>query len=227
MVCMFCDHLWATIVPGNPWLTYVGRLAFPIFSFLIVEGFYHTSNLKKYMGRLFIFALISEIPFNLMMGGSWFYPIHQNVLWTFLIALSLMVLHQRAKAKGTLLNILVGVLSVVLGYILGFITFVDFFGVGVLSVLLFYFVRGTRWYHLLLQVGLLYYLNAELLQGLFVEVRLGGVQFELVIQSLALLALIPIWLYNGKQGYYSKAFKWFKYAFYPLHMLVLSLLALF
>ncbi|HJJ93617.1 MAG TPA: TraX family protein, partial [Methanocorpusculum sp.] len=80
MAFMLCDHLWGTIVSGNEWLTCIGRLALPIFAFLLVEGYFHTKSLKKYAGRLFIFALISEIPFNLMMGGSIFFPIHQNIL---------------------------------------------------------------------------------------------------------------------------------------------------
>ena len=59
MTFMLLDHMWATIVPGNNWMTYVGRLAFPIFAFQIVEGFYHTSNRKNYTKRLLILALIS------------------------------------------------------------------------------------------------------------------------------------------------------------------------
>ena len=97
MACMLCDHLWGTIVPGNDWLTCIGRVAFPIFAFLIVEGYFHTKNLKKYIRRLVVFALLSEIPFNLAMGSRIFYPIHQNVLWSFLIALGL--LHWNKKTK--------------------------------------------------------------------------------------------------------------------------------
>ena len=49
MLFMVCDHLWGTIVPGNDWLTCIGRIAFPIFAFMIVEGYFHTKNLKKYV----------------------------------------------------------------------------------------------------------------------------------------------------------------------------------
>ncbi len=99
MIFMLCDHMWATVIPGNLWLTCVGRLAFPIFAFLIVEGFFHTSNFKKYILRLFVFALLSEIPFNLMYSGSWIYPFHQNVLWSFLLALLFLKLIEVLKKK--------------------------------------------------------------------------------------------------------------------------------
>lgn len=74
MTFMLMDHLWATLLPAQDWLTCISRIAFPVFAFMTVEGYFHTHNLKKYMLRLLLFALISEIPFDLMYGGTWFYP---------------------------------------------------------------------------------------------------------------------------------------------------------
>lgn len=116
MIFMLSDHLWATIVPGNHWMTDIGRLAFPIFAFMIVEGFYHTHNLKRYVLRLFVFAVISEIPFNLMYASAVIYPFHQNVLWTFLLSVGCIVLIEKVRKKGVLRKtVLVAVPVTVLG----------------------------------------------------------------------------------------------------------------
>lgn len=63
-----------------------------------------------------------------------------------------------------------------------------------------------------------------MLGGYYYDVELFGHTFELVQQGLAILALIPIWLYRGKQGYHAKWFQYFCYAFYPLHLLVLYII---
>ncbi len=225
MATMLCDHLWGTIVSGNDWLTCIGRLTFPIFAFLLVEGFCHTSNLKRYAKRLFLFALLSEIPFNLAMGSSLLYPFHQNVLWTFLIALWLLSRNERAKRSGKLWRrILTGAASIALAYILGLITFVDYHHAGILTVLAFYFFRGRKWWQYLGQFLSLYYINVEMLGGLVYEIPLFGQTFTLHQQGFALLALIPIWLYRGRQGHHSKAFQYFCYWFYPVHLLILGLI---
>ena len=120
MLFMLCDHLWGTVIPGNDWLTCVGRLTFPIYAFMLVEGYFHTRSLKKYVGRLLVFALLSEIPFNLAMGSRLFYPIHQNVLWTFLIAIVLIHWNERARVSGKLWKrLLTAAATVALGTVLG------------------------------------------------------------------------------------------------------------
>lgn len=225
MLFMLCDHLWGTIVPGNDWLTCIGRVCFPIYAFLLVEGYFHTSNLKKYVKRLLLFAVISEIPFNLAMASSVVYPFHQNVLWSFLIALGLIHCNEKAKASEKLwIRIAVGIFTILAGYLLGLITMVDYYHAGILMVLTFYFFHHRNWWDYVGQLLCLGYINLELLGGFGYEVVLFGETVFLTRQGLALLALIPIWLYKGKQGYHSKWWKYFCYAFYPVHLLILGLL---
>ena len=224
MVTMLCDHLWGTVVPGNDWLTCVGRLSFPIFAFLLVEGYFHTRNLKKYVRRLFLFALISEIPFNLAIGSSLFYPFHQNVLWTFLMAIGMIHWNEKVREKQLWVRILVGCASVCLGYVGGLVTFADYYHAGVLTVLVFYFFRGRKWWCFFGQLLCLWYINCEMLGGFGYEVQFLGQTHFLPQQGFALLALVPIWLYRGNQGPRSKWLQYGYYAFYPMHLLILGLL---
>ena len=222
MTLMLMDHLWATLLPAREWLTCAGRVAFPIFAFMAVEGYFHTRSFKKYILRMLLFAVLSEIPFDLMYGGTWFYPVHQNVLWTFLLSLLGVWLMEQVRKKGkTWMYLLVSVLVVPAGLVLGTLCMVDYYGVGVLTVFVFYFLHGRKWWCFLGQLAALYWLNVELLGGLMYPVQLFGMEFELCQQGLALLALIPIWLYRGRQGYHSKPFQYLCYAFYPVHMLLL------
>ena len=212
MTLMLMDHLWATLLPAREWLTCAGR----------VEGYFHTRSFKKYILRMLLFAVLSEIPFDLMYGGTWFYPVHQNVLWTFLLGLLGVWLMEQVRKKGkTWMYLLVCVLVVLAGLVLGTLCMVDYYGVGVLTVFVFYFLHGRKWWCFLGQLAALYWLNVELLGGLMYPVQLFGMEFELCQQGLALLALIPIWLYRGRQGYHSKPFQYLCYAFYPVHMLLL------
>lgn len=225
MAFMLCDHLWGTVVRGNDWLTCLGRLAFPIFAFMIVEGYFHTRSVKKYAVRLLIFAIISEIPFNLMAGGRLFYPVHQNVLWTFLIAL--LLIHWNEKAKATRkrwLRILVGAGTLLLGALAGLLTMADYYHAGVLTVMVFYFFREKTWWNRIAQLLCLWYIHFEMLGGFGYEIPIAGRTVFLARQGLALLALIPIWLYRGKQGYRSKWFQYLCYGFYPAHLLILGVI---
>lgn len=222
MFFMLLDHMWVTVVPGNQqWMTCVGRLAFPIFAFLTVEGFFHTKNLKRYMGRMLVFALLSELPFNLMLSGSLLYPFHQNVLWCFLLGLCLMAGNEKAKSSGKLwIQLLVGVGTFFLGSLLGMITFVDYGAAGVQMVLLFYFFRGRNWWNYLVQLAGMIYINREI-GGLIYEFDLFGIDISFPQQCFAVFALVFIWLYRGKQGPHNKALQLIYYAFYPVHLLVL------
>ena len=226
MVFMLCDHLWGTIVPGADWLTCIGRLTFPIFAFMIVEGYFHTKNLKKYVCRLFVFAILSEITFNLAMGSRIFYPVHQNVLWSFLISIGLIHWNEKVKEKQLWKRVVIGLTSIGIGYVAGLITFVDFYHAGILTVLVFYFFKDRKWWCYLGQLLCLWYINFEMLGGLSYEVHIFGETHFIARQGIAVLALIPIWLYKGRQGYHSRMLQYFYYAFYPLHLLILGVIKL-
>ncbi len=232
---MTFDHMWATVASNIDVFTWLGRLAFPIFAFMIVEGFFHTSNLKKYMLRLLNFALISEIPFDLLYIGSPIYPFHQNVLWSFLIGLASIYaidklrkkVYKKAEKK-SIPSIIITSLGcigiIILGYIVGMVSMVDYYGYGILTMFVFYFFHGNGLINKLGQLVGLFIINFELMGGLTVPITIGEYIINLKQQSVAILSLIPIWLYNGERGLYNKHIQYFFYAYYPAHMIILYFL---
>ena len=224
MLFMLCDHMWGISLVDHDIFTCIGRLAFPIYAFLLVEGYFHTGNLKKYVKRLLLFAVLSEIPFNLVMGSSWFYPIHQNVLWSFLIAIGLICWNEKVKEQQLGKKVFVMLATLGIAYIGGIITFVDYYNAGIFMVLTFYFFRGKKWWNYLGQLLCMWFINVEMLQGFGYEVQLFGNTCFIARQGIALLSLPFIWAYRGRQGYHSKKLQYFYYLFYPLHLLILGCL---
>ena len=184
MALMLMDHLWATLFPAQEWLTCAGRLAFPIFAFMIVEGYFHTHNFKKYALRLLLFAVLSEVPFDLMYGGTWFYPVHQNVIWTLLMGLIGIHLMENVRKKRKTPIYLLAAVVVAVGAVLGTVCMVDYYGAGVLTVFIFYFFRKRKWWCLLGQILALYWVNVELLSGLLYPLRLFGIKGEYTCKKL-------------------------------------------
>lgn len=227
MFCMLLDHMWATVISGNMWMTWVGRIAFPIFAFMAVEGYFHTSNFRKYMKRLLVAALISEIPFNLMTGGGLLNPFHQNVLWTFLLSLLCVSGLERVRKRDMSTGKKAFFCSAIslAGVAAGAITMVDYYAAGVLTVLVFYFFRGRHWYQMVGQAVGIYLINFRVLKNMSIPLTLFGCEFLFPTQGFAILALLPIWLYRGRQGPHNKAIQYFCYAFYPVHILILALIA--
>ena len=221
MFFMLLDHMWATVVPGNNWMTYAGRLAFPIFAFQLVEGFYHTSNRKEYFKRLLILALISEIPFNLVAMSSPIFPFHQNTVFTLLLglwAISEIDNARKIRTKPAMAKAGFILLTV---WLLGLLGFVDYGWKGVMTVVAFYVFHDGRFSKIGQFISLLL-LNVILFEGQSFALFNGA--YYLPTQVFALLALIPIWLYDGRKGFGGKRFQYAAYLFYPIHLLVLHLL---
>lgn len=226
VLLMISDHVWATYMSFGNWMTYIGRLAFPIFAFQIAEGFVHTKNFKKYALRLLSFAIISELPFNLFYSSRWFNPYHQNVLFTLLLGLMaikvLDSLKKNHKAKDIALSAL-WLLLIVVASVLGF---VDYGFNGVLMVVLFYVFRNFPFAWLAQLVGMVC-INIIFFEGQVIPFELFGKYFEIPTQGFAVFSLIPIWLYGGRKGISNKFLQYGFYAFYPVHMIILALIRYF
>lgn len=233
MVLMLIDHLAASFWPDLLFLRYIGRLAFPLFAFLIVEGYCHTKNFQKYLLRILATAIISDLPFQALVNDNWQYHPFQNVLWTFLIGL--VALFAIDKLKETLPRIpWIGALIAI-----GFGAFcltewlsTDYHGLGVMTIIGFYLFRGNTLQArigqiLTLILANLFLANLEMVQYVGID-NLGlywdyyGMEL-LSPQYYAILSLPILWLYNGEAGYHSKAYQTFSYVFYPLHLLVIGL----
>lgn len=225
MLFMLCDHIWVTGLGKGLWLTCVGRLAFPIYAFLLVEGYFHTGSLRKYIGRLLLAAMISEIPFNLMSEGAFWYSGHQNVIWTFLISLLVIHCNERVKERSVEIRLVTLLLTLLAGFVLALFFKVDYGYGGVFTVFTFYLLRGRNWKVRLGQLFLLAYINLEILEGVCCQVTLFGSVFDFPCQIFALLALGLIWMYRGRQGCHSKLFQCVCYGFYPVHLWILGLIS--
>lgn len=219
MTCMLLDHMWATVVPGNFWMTCVGRLAFPLYAFQLAEGFIHTADRRRYALRLLGLALVSEIPFDLVQFSTPFFPFHQNTVFTLLLGLWAISGLDRARRERTPRRIALGLLTLAAACLLGGIGFVDYGIMGVLTVVMFYLLRDFP-LDRLAQLAAMVLLNIVLFKGQTISL----VGFDFPTQGFAVLALVPIWLYSGKKGFGGKGFQWAAYLFYPVHLLVLYLL---
>lgn len=195
VVSMFIDHSGAVLFPDQMWMRYVGRLAFPIYAFLISEGYIHTHDLKRYIMRLGIFALISEVPFDLAFEYSFFYTDYQNVFFTLLLGILAIMLIDCFDGQIFWQCLSVACMCLAAGELQS-----DYRYVGVALIVIFYLYRDRP---VMRAVG----------------AALALTPFLSSIEWVGLLALIPITFYNGKPGRYK--WRWFFYIFYPAHLTLL------
>ena len=194
---MLIDHIGAFLYTDQVWMRYIGRLAFPIYCFLIVEGYYHTRDVRKYIGRLALFALISEVPFDLACADQVVYMEHQNVFFTLTLGLVCICVIDRLSSKWLALGIAAGI-WLLTGYVIQ-----SDCGVGGLLMIFFFYQFRSQWLYRLLSVGAINCLCY------------GSIQWA------GTVALLPIQFYTGEKG---PSAKYFFYAFYPVHLLLLYLI---
>lgn len=211
-VVMLIDHVGAVLFPQHFWMREVGRLAFPIFCFLLSEGVHYTRSPGRYVLRLTIGAAISELPFDYGLFGRMTLG-YQNVMLTMLLGfLALLALK---KLNNPVLKVLAAAVCCGLAKLLK----TDYAWGGVLLILLFGVTRELP-RRLLWQTIGMGILCGWVMPGAMIQVC--GIRFG--VELLAVFALIPIALYSGKKLGHSKAAQWGFYLFYPVHLSILWVL---
>lgn len=209
LVCMAIDHAGLALFPNIGAFRCVGRLAFPLYCFLLTQGFLHTRDLRAYARRLLLFALLSEIPFDLLTFGRAASGVEQNALFSLL--LGLLALYGARLLKGRPLQI--AVCSFLLSMV-AMIARVSFGWLAIALCLCYYFLRESKPRMALCAGSILLIYTLSL--------HLSGVTRSWVLVSLcSLFALAPLLMYSKKRGAYSPALSFLFYAAYPLHLLAL------
>jgi len=203
-------HMQGAIYEYYQVFRYIGRISFPIYCFLLVEGFYHTHNVHNYIWRCFLFGLISEVPFNFALMQTAFYPQSQNVYFSLTTGLCTIYCLERIKGMwkvpkplaGRLdigqYRVLASVLCVATGAGLAELLEMDYHWMGIVLIVLLYYCRDYP----------------PLIRSL-----VGAIAFS--FEKTAPIAFIPIYFYNGERGRQNKNFF---YLIYPIHLILFGVI---
>ena len=202
LITMATDHIGMVLLPEQMWLRAIGRVAMPIFAFCVAEGFTHTHSRARYLLRLAVFALISELPFDLAVSGG-VDRSYQNVMFTFALAVAALWSFECLKRKETGWLKLAAWVSVAAIAGIAALCSTDYGFAGVALVFFFYILRDKP-------------SAVRVWAALAAFCVLDGSFFEM----WCFMSAVPLMLYNGEKG---AGLKWTFYLFYPLHLLMIYL----
>lgn len=232
-VTMFIDHFFAVLYwavterffvgaePQTLQSAYragraVGRVSFVLFAFMIAEGFVYTRNRARYCMLMAVFAMLSEVPFDLAFSNVWFDPKSQNIYFTLFLGVAALYLMERWKDR-RLLQTAVPILACVFAALLR----TDYMFMGVLLILVFYYARGKFGWQVLAGSVVLYVGIVAVY-----TVRYFGQGYTMASyaksglrEMYGLFAFVFLSLYHGEKG--RRMPKWLAYGFYPAHLLLL------
>ena len=213
IITMTIDHIGVVFsTPFYNFLRAVGRLSFPIFAFLLTEGYVHTKSFSKYFFRLLVLAVVSEVIYDYVFYGSFIYLEANNIFFT--LALGLLTLWLLDKSRTLVkkyfkekidLTIILPITYLLIIVVMGLIAELLSFSYGMLGILVISF----------------FYLFKKNFPLTVLSVSLSTLILGDTMQYFSLLSLILIYFYNKKLG---KKCKVFFYLYYPLHILVLGVI---
>lgn len=226
LITMVIDHIGAAVIEmgvldignsdhfqqllttdyGRQWQTIdlmmrlVGRISFPIFCFLLVEGFFHTRDRRKYAMNMLIFALISEIPFDLAIFGKVINLEYQNIFFSLFIGIIVLMGMERVSS-----SYLKQMCVAACGCMAAYIFKTDYQEWGIILIMCFYLFYGNK--------------KKQLVAG-----GLAAAMESAGFLGAAAISILPIWCYNGERGKIRS--KYLFYVFYPAHLLILYFIRL-
>ncbi len=197
-------------------LMYIGKISFPLYAFLISEGYVHTRNFSKYLTRLIVFGVISQIPAYLLFVGKSFNGLYLNIFFTLALGLLGIRIYDKIKSKyiSTPLIILLAVIAELLKF--------DYGAFGVLMIVCFYVFKRNKLNMVLSQMFLMFILYMKKMS--YYTFSLFNLQYILFQLLFSVISLAIILTYNGKKGKSSGKIKLMFYFFYPVHLIILDLL---
>lgn len=209
LIAMTIDHLGVQIFTDNITFRIIGRIAMPIFAYFIAEGCYYTRNRKKYLGSIALIALLCQLVYFFAMGS-----LYQCIFVTFSLSIIAIYALDNLKNKRNLIS------ALEFAFVVAFVYFIteilpntlpqsdfriDYGFFGVMLPVLIYIFNNKRLKLFMAFVGIC-----------LVSLYYSGIQWY------SLISLIPLALYNGKRG--EMNLKYFFYAYYPLHLLVIYII---
>ena len=208
VITMITDHLAVMLMECIPTVMYYvmrgfGRLSFPIFCFLLVEGFVHTKSFSKYLIRMIVFAILSQIPYNILrygniVGGGYF-----NILFTFSVTLIVLYILSKCDMK-KITGVLAGGISIAAGMTVAYMLNLEYSYKCILLAVIFYYT-GIKIEHRMVKI-------IGAIAVLYIDCGLIGL--------VTPLSLIFIDAYNGEKGGFPK---WLGYVFYPAHLFLFGM----
>jgi hypothetical protein len=206
---MLIDHTAHVFFPAAIYMRCIGRIAFPIFAFMIAEGYIKTKSVGWYLFRLLIFSLLAQVPYSLMLGN--YDSIQLNVIFTLMLGLASIFSIENG-------NRFIAFIAPLAFALIAEFTGMDHGAFGVLMVIAFFYTRNSdSEKYTVVSILILLFSSSYML-------RYGINNYAWIIILFYFLPLPIIHLYNGAKGVSNSFTRWFFYVFYPAHMLLLVIL---
>lgn len=233
VLTMLIDHIGAVFFPQYIAFRIIGRIAFPIFAFFVAEGARKTKSIEKYMGKMLLFAILTEIPFDLAFHRRLFDISGQNVMWTFFVALLGIAISRKIMSwyNSRIRTSFAGneikshdqesylLLLLLMGPMMGLAYYLqtDYDWYGVAMVYLFYLLYKKKAIKFFAVAGL------TILYSALYTLHFGYFFWAQYLQCCCIISFLFLFFYKGEQG---KKWKYFFYFFYPMHLLLLYFISI-